>query len=135
MTQKAYPFVPLPEAFADARGAIQPLVDGSYAALQVISSKKDTVRANHFHKKDSHYLYMVSGSMRYYFRPVGDKGPSKFVDVHAGQMIFTPPMEEHATHFLEDSVFLNITAEKRDQSTYESDIVRVDLFKLPGNPA
>ena len=124
------PFVSLPDAYIDERGAIQPLVEEGITALQVISSEKNTVRANHYHKNDTHYMYVVSGAMRYYFRPVGCTKEPQCVDVHPGQMVFTPAMEEHAVHFLEDCIFLNITTGKRDQSTYESDIVRVNLFSL-----
>lgn len=131
----ASPMVPLPAPFVDARGAIQTLVEGGIHSIQIISSKKDTVRANHYHKSDSHYMYVVSGSMNYYTRPVGSKEPPQSLLVTAGQMVFTPPMLEHAVHYLEDSVFLNITSEPRDQSSYEEDLVRVELFKLPNNAA
>lgn len=127
--------VSLPAPFVDARGAIQTLVEGGIHSIQIISSKKDTVRANHYHKSDSHYMYVVSGSMNYYTRPVGSKEPPQSLLVTAGQMVFTPPMLEHAVHYLEDSVFLNITSEPRDQSSYEEDLVRVELFKLPNNAA
>jgi len=124
------PRVPLPSAHADARGAIQPIVEGGIHSIQVITSKKDTVRANHYHKEDSHFMYVVSGAFQYYWRPAGDKAPPQSLRVPAGQMVHTPPLVEHAVHFLEDTVFLNITSEARDQSTYEADIVRVKLFAL-----
>ncbi len=127
--------VSLPSPFVDARGAIQTLVEGGIHSIQIISSKKDTVRANHYHKSDSHYMYVVSGSMNYYSRPVGSKEPPHSQLVTAGQMVFTPPLLEHAVHYLEDSVFLNITSEPRDQSSYEEDLVRVELFKLPNDAA
>lgn len=130
MSEVHYPFVALPEGFADERGLIQPLTENGCTALQVITSKKDTVRANHYHKKDSHHMYIVSGVMRYYYREVADTQPPKFVDVRAGQMVHTPPMVEHAAHFLEDCAFLNITTGERDQITYEDDIVRINLFSL-----
>lgn len=129
------PIVSLPAPFVDARGAIQTLVEGGIHSIQVISSKADTVRANHYHKSDSHYMYVVSGSMNYYSRPAGSKEPPHWLLVTAGQMVFTPPLLEHAVHFLEDSVFLNITSEPRDQSSYEGDLVRVELFRLPNNAA
>jgi quercetin dioxygenase-like cupin family protein len=129
-TKVSFPFVALPANYADERGAIQPLVEGSFSALQIITSKKDTVRANHYHKADTHHMYVVSGVMRYYYRPVGSTEAPAFVDVKAGEMVFTPSNEEHAVHFLEDSAFLNITTGERDQSTYEDDIVRIDLFSL-----
>ena len=46
--------VPLEEPFADDRGAIQPLVDADMKSCVLITSKKGTVRANHYHNTDWH---------------------------------------------------------------------------------
>jgi quercetin dioxygenase-like cupin family protein len=125
--------VPLPPAFEDARGKIQTLVDGGIQSVQVITSKASSVRANHYHKADSHYMYVVTGSMRYYHRPVGDKSPPTMLVVRAGEMVFTPSQVEHAVEFPEDTVFLNITGKSREQKSYEDDLVRVELLKPPGH--
>ncbi|MCC6611327.1 MAG: hypothetical protein IT515_16845 [Burkholderiales bacterium] len=125
--------VPLPPAFEDARGKIQTLVDGGIQSVQIITSKASTVRANHYHKADSHYMYVVTGSMKYYHRLVGDKAPPTMLVVRAGEMVFTPPQVEHAVEFPEDTVFLNITGKSREQKTYEDDLVRVELLKPKGH--
>jgi len=123
--------IPLPQAFEDARGRIQTLVDGGIQSVQVISSKANTVRANHFHKTDSHYMYVVSGSMKYFHRPAGDRSSPEMVLVRQGEMVFTPPMVEHAVEFPEETVFLNLTGKTREQKSYEDDLVRVEVVK-PG---
>jgi quercetin dioxygenase-like cupin family protein len=97
--------------------------------VQVITSKASTVRANHYHKADSHFMYVVRGSMRYYHRPVGDKSPPTMLLVKEGEMVFTPPLVEHAVEFPEDTAFLNITGKSREQKSYEDDLVRVELVK------
>jgi mannose-6-phosphate isomerase-like protein (cupin superfamily) len=126
--------IPLPQAFEDARGRIQTLVDGGIQSVQVITSKANTVRANHFHKTDSHYMYVVSGSMKYYHRPAGDRSSPEMVLVRPGEMVFTPPMVEHAVEFPEETVFLNLTGKTREQKSYEDDLVRVEVVK-PGDHA
>jgi oxalate decarboxylase/phosphoglucose isomerase-like protein (cupin superfamily) len=123
------PVICLPAPYEDVRGVIQTLVDGGIHSIQIITSKAGTVRANHYHKNDSHHMYVIKGAMRYFHRIVGDVSPPSWVYVKEGQMVFTPPMMEHAVEFIEDSVFLNITGQARDQGTYENDIVRVDLHK------
>lgn len=123
------PIITLPAPFEDARGKIQTLVDGGIQSVQVITSKASTVRANHYHKADSHFMYVVQGSMRYYHRPVGDKSPPTMLVVRAGEMVYTPPLVEHAVEFPEDTVFLNITGKSREQKSYEDDLVRVELLK------
>lgn len=117
--------VDLEPPFVDDRGAIQPLVDTDMKSVVLISSKPGAVRADHYHKTDWHYCYMHSGSMEYYHRPVGSTAQPEMVIVKAGQMAFTPPMVEHAMHFLEDSVFVTMSRNPRDQETYEADVVRV----------
>ena len=43
-------------------------------------------------------------------------------------MVFTPPMEDHTTVFLEDCELLAISRNPRDQATYEADTVRIELI-------
>jgi len=67
------PIVSLPAPFEDSRGVIQTLVDGGIQSVQVITSKATTVRANHYHKTDSHFMYVIKGVMKYFHRPALDK--------------------------------------------------------------
>lgn len=115
-----------PEApFTDARGAIQPLVDLPMESCVLIRSKKGTVRANHYHKTDWHYCYVMSGCIDYYHRPHGSTAPPEHVHVETGQLFFTGPMVEHAMVFPEDTVFLTLGRNSRRQEVYEADVVRV----------
>lgn len=123
------PIVALTSPFEDTRGYIQTLVDGGVHSVQIITSNAFTVRANHYHKQDSHYMYVISGRMRYLYRPVGSSEAPLWLNVEQGQLVFTPPMVEHAVEFLEDTILINITSQPRGQTDYESDIVKVDLYK------
>jgi quercetin dioxygenase-like cupin family protein len=120
--------VPLPEAHADARGAIQPIANLPMKNVSLISSARGTVRSNHYHLTDWHYMYVMKGAFDYHARPAGSSGPPLVTRVSAGEMIFTPPMEEHATHFLEDSELLVVSRNPRDQESYEADTRRVTLL-------
>jgi dTDP-4-dehydrorhamnose 3,5-epimerase-like enzyme len=119
--------VELPAPHADERGAIQSLVNFPMKNLSLISSKKGTVRSNHYHVTDWHYMYVLSGSFDYYYRPTGTTSPPSVVTVKAGEMVFTPPMEDHATVFLEDTQLLVVSRNPRDQEAYEADVRRVML--------
>ena len=118
--------VPLEAAFTDPRGAIQPLVDATMESCVLISSKKGTVRANHYHRTDWHFCYVMSGSIDYYHRPQGSSVKPEQVKIAAGQMFFTPPMVEHAMVFPEDTVFLTFGRNSRAQEVYEADVVRIE---------
>jgi quercetin dioxygenase-like cupin family protein len=119
--------VALPPAHADDRGAIQSLVNFPMKNLSLITSKKGTVRSNHYHLTDWHYMYVLKGAFDYYYRPTGSQATPEVIRVNAGEMVFTPPMEDHATVFLEDTELLAMSRNPRDQETYESDVRRVVL--------
>ena len=119
--------VELEKPFADERGAIQPLVDVDMKSCVLISSKKGTLRANHFHNTDWHYCYVVKGRIEYYHRPHGSDDPPEKVTIVQGQMFFTPPLVDHAMVFPEDTEFLTWGRNSRAQEVYEADVERIQL--------
>jgi len=123
--------VPLETPFTDERGSIQPLVDVMMESCVLINSKKGTVRANHFHKTDWHYCYVLSGEIEYFHRPTGSNAAPAQITIHAGELFFTPPMVDHAMVFKEDTVFLTLGRNSRAQEVYEADVVRI----APINPS
>jgi len=125
--------VPLEKPFVDGRGAIQPLVDRMMKSAVVIESKAGALRANHYHKTDWHYCYVISGSIEYYHRTTGSTEEPEMLLVKQGQMVFTPPMIDHGMKFPEDTVFLTLSRNPRDQATYEADVVRVDMLDDAGS--
>jgi len=120
--------VPLDRPFEDDRGAIQPLVDLMMKSAVLITSKKGALRANHYHKTDWHYCYVLEGRIDYFHRPHGSDAEPERVEVRAGQMVFTPPMVEHGMKFPVDTTFMTLSRNPRDQESYEADVVRVDLI-------
>ena len=124
--------VPLEKPFVDGRGAIQPLVDKIMKSAVMIESKKGTIRANHYHKTDWHYCYVISGCIEYYHRPTGSETKPEMLLVKEGQMAFTPPMVDHGMKFPEDTVFLTLSRNPRDQATYEADVVRINMLDDTG---
>ncbi|MBI2178934.1 MAG: cupin domain-containing protein [Candidatus Tectomicrobia bacterium] len=120
--------IPVEKPYVDARGVIQNLVEADIRMAVIITSKKGAVRANHYHKTDWHYCYVLSGSIEYFHRPAGSRAAPERVLVQAGQLFFTPPMVEHAMRFPEETVFLTLSRNARDHEAYEADVVRVQLI-------
>ena len=120
--------VKLDRRHEDDRGYIQSLVNFPMKNLSLISSKKGSVRSNHYHLTDWHYMYVLSGSFDYYYRPTNSGEELQCIRVVSGEMIFTPPMEDHATVFLEDCKLLAMSRNPRDQEAYEEDVRRVILI-------
>jgi len=117
--------VPLDLAYRDDRGEIVPLVDLDMKSAVMITSKKGSVRANHYHTTDWHFCYVVSGKIDYYHRPTGSNAKPEKVTVAAGQLFFTPPMVDHSMVFVEETVFLTLGRNSRRQEVYEADVVRI----------
>ena len=124
------PILPLKKPYSDDRGIIQNLVSLNETQIHsavLIESKKGSIRANHYHKVDWHYCYIISGSIEYYYRPTNsDKEPIKIL-INTGQVFYTPPMVEHAMVFPEDTIFLTLGGGTRIHEDYENDLVRVNL--------
>lgn len=119
--------VPLPPPYVDDRGTIQNILLQSVNSVVIIDSKAGTVRANHYHKTDWHYCYVVRGRIRYYERPIGSKDMPDPLDLGPGSLFFTPPMVEHAMVFTEDTEFLTLSKNTRTHEGHEEDLVRVDF--------
>ncbi|MDH5747901.1 MAG: cupin domain-containing protein [Rhodospirillales bacterium] len=133
--RKSWPktvIVALEEPFVDNRGRIQPLVDLMMQSAVLITSTKGSLRANHYHKTDWHYCYVLSGSIEYYHRPTGSQEEPECVLVRAGEMAFTPPMVDHGMKFPEDCTFLTLSRNPRDQESYEADVVRIEMVPTEG---
>ena len=122
------PKIEMEAAHDDARGRIQCLVNFPMKNVSLITSKKGSLRSNHYHLTDWHYMYVLSGSFDYYYRPTDSSEAPKVIRAVAGDMIFTPPMEDHATVFLEDCQLLALSRKPRDQEAYEADVRRVELI-------
>ena len=123
-----HPLVNLEKPFVDLRGSIQPLVDSIMKSAVMIQSKAGSLRANHYHKTDWHYCYVISGKINYYYKELNsDKAPELLI-VEKGNMVFTPPLVEHCMKFPEDTLFLTLSRNPRDQETYELDVIRTNLI-------
>jgi len=120
--------VPLDSPFSDDRGDIQNLVLKPMTSVAVITSKKGSVRANHYHKSDWHYAHIISGRILYFEREIGSNVVSDPQEFVAGQMFFTPPMVEHSMLFAEDTTFITMAKNVRSHDSHEADLVRVEFI-------
>jgi quercetin dioxygenase-like cupin family protein len=115
--------VPLEEGFTDNRGRILPIVH-DIANVQIIDSVKGAIRANHYHKTDTHLCYLTTGAVDYYWRNHGETTIHKEV-FSAGQAFKTGPNIDHEMVFTEDSNMVVVSAHQRDATTYDDDIVKI----------
>ena len=111
----------------DQRGSILSIVDEQVNNVSIITCLPKTIRSNHSHKKDWHYMYVLEGVMEYFFE---FKNKIFFMKIKKGDNVFTPPRELHATYFPVKTVLLVSSKNPRDKKTYEQDTVREKLIDL-----
>jgi dTDP-4-dehydrorhamnose 3,5-epimerase-like enzyme len=119
--------------FVDQRGGIARVLDQNVHRIQTIlriTSKAGSIRSNHYHKKDYHFMYLESGMCEYSEKPANKpKSKIETVKMVAGDLVLTNPMVIHAVKFLQDSVLYAFTTEKRDQDKYEKDTIKVTIIE------
>ena len=118
----------LPKGYEDARGIIQPLCDLNMKSASLIVSKANTWRANHYHKNDWHFIYVLKGSFEYYFKKTNSDEKIKKKIVKKGELLFTGPVVDHAMFYIEETEIIVLSKNPRDQKTYEEDTVRIDFM-------
>ena len=84
------PLVNLAKPFVDGRGSIQPLVDLMMRSAVLIHSKEGSLRANHYHKTDWHYCYVIYGKIEYFYKDVDSDKKTELLIAEKESMIFTP---------------------------------------------
>ena len=113
-------------SFTDKRGMITNILEEPINSVVLITCKKGAIRANHYHQKDSHWSYMVSGKMEYYERK--HNGQLEMAIIEAGQMVYSAPGVPHAMKFLEPSVFLALTTQRRSKGRYDEDTIKCEII-------
>jgi oxalate decarboxylase/phosphoglucose isomerase-like protein (cupin superfamily) len=111
----------------DVRGGILSIVDEAVKNVSIITCTPGSIRSNHYHHKDFHFMYVVEGDFDYFFKDV-DTGKVCYLRVKMGETIFTPPIEEHACYFPNKTTLIVSSKNPRDQETYEADTVRVEFI-------
>jgi len=115
--------------FEDERGVLSWIftVEKNITSILYISSKAGAIRANHYHKKDIHYTYLISGEFEYSEKGLSENDQVDTKTVDPGMLVKTEANTIHAMKFIKDSSMVVFTSETRDQTAYEKDTVRVKL--------
>ena len=116
-------------AFEDERGMIANILEEPISHVALITSKKGSIRANHYHPKQIQYIYLISGSYESASKNLDQEDSQvEKVIVKPGDLIITPPMIAHAMRFLEDSVMLNLTTGQRDSKNFSEHTKKYKLI-------
>ena len=110
----------------DARGEILSIVDETVNNVSIITCNPGALRSNHYHHTDFHFMYVLEGEIDYFFKDL-NSNEVHYLKVRAGDNIFTPDNEIHATYFPVKTRLIVSSKFPRDQATYEKDTVRVSF--------
>lgn len=119
--------VPIDPAFIDERGEIINVWLGQSNSVTVITSKKGSERASHYHLNDHHGSFVISGSFEYFERDIDGTNIKEPIIVKAGEMVFSKPNIVHKMVFLEDTIFLTVNGIVKNHQNYEDSVVRVEF--------
>jgi oxalate decarboxylase/phosphoglucose isomerase-like protein (cupin superfamily) len=111
---------------ADDRGEILSIVDVPVQNVSIITCNPGSIRSNHYHHRDFHFMYVLEGEIDYFYKDAGTD-EIKYLKVRQGDNIFTPDNELHATYFPVRTRLIVSSKFPRDQETYEKDTVREPL--------
>lgn len=123
--------VKLDAAHRDDRGYILNVIDDPRIShVAVFTSRRGTVRGNHYHPEQLQWVYLISGRYVSHSKDVRVEGaPVERHAIEPGMLVFAPPMVAHAQEFEEDSVLLNITDGERASAEFEHHTVKYELVK------
>ena len=110
----------------DDRGGIVSIVDEKIKNVSLINCNPGSIRSNHYHHTDYHYMHVLEGEIDYFFKEINSE-IINYLKVKQGDNIFTPPKEMHATSFPVKTILIVSSMNPRDQQTYEKDTVRVEF--------
>jgi len=106
--------------FIDKRGKISNYeLTEPINLIGYIESKKETVRANHFHPIQEQKCLLVKGQFISIYKDLLNENSQKVTHVvNEGDLIITKPNVAHAMVFAKDSVFLNLVRGEREHENY-----------------
>lgn len=116
-------------AFTDTRGEIHNLFEGELGHVAMITSKKGSVRGNHYHQEDVQYIYLISGAYESHCVDTREPKKRQVLKAAPGDIIKSPPYVAHAQKFTEDSVFLAFSTRQREIGKYEEDTISYKVIE------
>lgn len=84
----------------DERGRLTQLVHEGYEQFNIIFSKKDVLRGDHFHKENKETFYVISGKFRLDAEKDGERESYTFSE---GDMFLIPEYVMHSFYYEEDT--------------------------------
>ena len=113
--------------FKDKRGIIADVIyNNKINHIAYITTNKNGIRGNHYHKKTIQYTFVLDGRIKYYYKNKSAKKVSRLT-LKKGDLIKSKFNEIHAFKTIsKKSVMLALTVGVRGGKDYEKDTFRVE---------
>lgn len=117
--------------YEDARGRLDYHVLGEPVTwIGTITTKKGSIRANHYHPEQEQKLLLVSGRCVSVYKDLKDPAaPIKHHLAKAGELVVTPPNVAHAVVYIEDCIQINLVHGERVPDNYGKHTIRYELVR------
>lgn len=114
--------------YKDSRGEIQMILENcQVGSISRITTEAGNERANHWHKRDGHFIIINEGQIEIYERPINaNTKPLKFV-LNKGDIHFTGPQVDHTMYMPCYTIFDCYSLLPRNSASYENETVRFSL--------
>ena len=89
----------------DERGVLTQLIHGGYQQVNVVESKRGSIRGAHFHKRTVEAFYLISGSVEVEFQKMDRKEKVAF---KKGDFFEVVPFVLHNMYFPEDCLMVQM---------------------------
>jgi len=121
--------------FTDERGSLWDLLTNeNIKHIGFLDSKKNSIRAKHFHKKEKQYTLVLKGKVKVIIKNLlEENSPIETFELNQMEMILLLPYYYHSVESLTDSQILFFSTITRSEGGYENDTVKVEnieSFKL-----
>lgn len=100
----------------DERGSLRQLVHEGFSQFNIIYSKKNVQRGDHYHKENKEVFYVITGAFALH---VSKNGAEETYYFRQGDMFLVPPYVRHSFYYTEDCLIAgmyDIGVENQDGS-------------------
>jgi len=111
----------------DERGEITDLLNEKINHVGLITFKKGTVRAKHYHKQSIQSSYVLKGKFEVIVANPENLNEREIFILNTGELIVINPNIVHVFTALEDSDMIDMISLSREGTGYEEDVVRVNI--------
>lgn len=105
--------------FSNENGTLIQLVHDGWKQVNVLRSKRGSVRGDHFHKENNEAFYIIQGKL---ILSLSCNGEHERMEFKTGDMFMISPYQFHNFEFLEDTLMISMYSNGVERADGTKDI-------------